>query len=209
MNAQVKKVLDLELKEVDSNGYINPNWFLYDISTYLGIKLYGESKMKYVFGNYFFDAVRRMNERHDLDLKFPDFYNLCQFRLPKTGQNGKPSTSADGKQELADIAQHVFEWVVPQDFDFGKLKELASTLRSAVPDLLAVSRRPKEFRHPIKTVAGRQKYSGFFTDAKDFENTSLLLLKPSEKDGECRIRISTDLPQDQFLFLLAQTSRFV
>ncbi|MDQ1343439.1 MAG: mitochondrial chaperone [Patescibacteria group bacterium] len=209
VNAKVASVLDLELREVDSNGFINPNWFLYDISTYLGIKLYGDAKMKYVFGNYFFEAVRQMDEKHGLGLQFPDFYNLCQFRLQKSGPNGKPSTTGDGKPELVDIAHHVFEWVVPADFGFAKLKELASTLRSAVPDLLAVSSRPKEFRHPVKTSAGRQSYVGFFSDAKDFENTNLLLLKPSERDGEYRVRISTDLPQDQFLFLLAQTSRFI
>lgn len=209
VNAKVANVLDLDLKEVEANGFINPNWFLYDISTYLGIKLYGESKMKYVFGNYFFGAVRQMDERHGLGLRFPDFYNLCAFRLPKTGPNGKPSTNSEGKPELVDVAHHVFEWTVPNDFDFAKLKELATTLRSAVPDLLAVSARPKEFRHPVKTVAGRQTYVGFFSDAKDFENTNLVLLRSSEKGGETRVRISTDLPQDQFLFLLAQTSRFL
>lgn len=207
-NMKVKRVLDLDLREVEANGYINPNWFLYDISTYLGIKLYGESKTKYVFGKYFLDAVRCMDEQFGLELRMPDFYNLCQFRLAKTGPDGKPS-STGGKPDLVDVAHHVFEWKVPKDFDFAKLRELAANLRSAVPDLLAVSPRPKDFRHPIKTVAGRQSYVGYFSDAKNFENTNLLLLKPSERDGECRIRISTDLPQDQFLFLLAQTSRFI
>lgn len=209
VNAQVAKVLDLELREVEANGFINPNWFLYDISTYLGIKLYGEPKTRYVFGTYFFNAVRQMDEKFDLGLQYPDFYNLCNFRLAKTGPDGKPSQNANGKPELIDVAHHVFEWVVPSDFDFAKLKELAATLRGAIPELLTVSARQKDFRHPVKTVSGRQTYVGYFTDAKDFENTNLLLLKPNEKGGETRIRISTDVPQDQFLYLLAQTSRFV
>lgn len=209
VNAQVAKVLDLELREVAANGFINPNWFLYDIVTYAGIKLYGEQKTRYVFGTYFFDAVRKMDEQFGLELKYPDFYNLCSFRLPKTGPDGKPSQNANGKPELIDAAHHVFEWVVPSDFDFAKLKELAATLRGAIPELLTVSQRPKEFRHPVKTVSGRQSYVGYFTDAKDFENTNLLLLKPNEKGGETRVRISTDAPQDQFLYLLAQTSRFI
>ncbi len=209
VNAKVSKVLDLELKEVEANGFINPNWFLYDIVTYAGIKMYGEQKTRYVFSEYFFDAVRKMDQKFGLELKLPDFYNMCSFRLPKMGSDGKPSADAKGKPELLDISHHVFEWVVPADFDAAKLKELAIALRGAIPELLAVSARPKDFRHPVKTVAGRQTYVGYFTDAKDFENTSLLLLKPSEKGGQTRVRISTDAPQDQFLYLLAQTSRFV
>lgn len=203
------EIVGLDLKEVEANGFINPNWFLYDITTYAGIELYGEFKTKYVFGKYFLDAVRSIDRRHGLGLAEPSFYNLCQFRLRKNGPDGKPVTGDGGKSELVDIAHHVLEWSVPKDFSSAQLKALVAALREAVPDLQASSGRPKDFVHPVKTVPGRQSYVGFFSGAKDFENTHVVLLSPAEKGQEKRLRLSTDLGQDQFLYLVTQISRFV
>ncbi|MFZ4461196.1 MAG: hypothetical protein ACOYN2_01260 [Patescibacteria group bacterium] len=135
------------------------------------MKLWGEQKTKYLFGNYFLSHLRSVEGLNEV--QYPDFYNLCQFRL-------KASESVnDDKSKLTDMIQHVFEWTLPSDFSSKMLAELVSHLRTVVPDFL-VSGQPKNFEHPVQTSLGRKSYAGYFAGSKGFENTSLIDIRPQD-----------------------------
>lgn len=52
------------------------------------------------------------------DIQLPDFYNFCLFRI-KLDEDSEAN-----KKKLVDIAQHITEWELPEDFSQTQFAEL-------------------------------------------------------------------------------------
>jgi len=152
---------------VDSrNGFINPNWFLYDVDVDIALKLWWPEKTKYIFWRYFRTGIEGMWIAKDLHM--PEFYNFSLFRI-------KLDEDAEGnKKKLVDIAQHISEWELSDDFTQSDFAELVKWLRGVISDFRS-SWEPKRFDHPIQTRLGAKKFSGYFHDRNDMKIHILLI----------------------------------
>ena len=188
---------DEKEKNDDRNGFINPNWFLYDIDITLAVKLWWIEKTKYIFWRYFLWGSRDIK-----DQQAPDFYNLWSFRL-KINED----TSWD-KKKLIEIMQHVIEWELPTDFSQDDFNTLISWIKPVISDLKS-SWEPKRFEHPLQTTRWNKKYTWFFTWTNWFENTHIIDVQPQEKWSKRKLRFAGDVWQDTFLYISMQISYFL
>ncbi len=191
---------DVDL-EIDSrNGFINPNWFLYDIDVDSALKLWWAEKTKYIFWRYFLTGINNMWIAQDLHM--PEFYNFGLFRI-------KIDEDTEGiKKKLVDIAQHISEWELPDNFTQAELSMLVKWLRGVISDF-QTSWEPRKFDHPIQTRPGTKRYSGYFSGSKWYENTHIIDIQPQDKNGKRVLRFATELGQDTTLFVIIQTSYFL
>ncbi len=102
------------------NGFINPNWFLYDIDAESAAKLWGPEKTKYIFGKYFLNGITKTEVGKQVVM--PEFYNFSIFRVKVT--DGE-DTLESGRKSI-DVLEHVFEWGLPEDFSQADFSRLAS-----------------------------------------------------------------------------------
>ena len=189
-----------EEKTDPRNGFINPNWFLYDIEVETALKLWWQEKTKYIFGKYFYSWINQMWIKDVIRL--PDFYNFCIFRI-------KVDEDSEGnKKKLVDIGQHIFEWELPADFSQAQLASLTKNLRNVISDLCS-SGEPKRFVHPIQTTLWVKKFTGYFSGSKGFENTHIIDIQPVNANGKRVLRFATEMGQDTVLFVMTQISSFL
>lgn len=189
-----------EDKWTAKNWFINPNWFLYDIDVESAFKLWWAEKTKYIFGNYFYSGIKNMKISKDISL--PDFYNYCLFRI-------KVDEDAEwNKKKLVDIAQHIYEWELPKEFSHTQFSALIKNIRVIISDLQS-SGEPRRFDHPIQTSLGTKKYTWYFSGSKWFENTHIIDIQWSDKNGKRKLRFATELWQDTTLYVLLQISYFL
>jgi len=186
---------------VDSrNGFINPNWFLYDTEVETAIKLWWPEKTKYIFWRYFRTGIEGMSFVKDSQL--PSFYNFALFRI-------KIDEDAEwNKKKLVDIAQHIMEWEVPWDFSQEDFSELIRWLKTVISDFRS-SGEPKRFDHPIQTYPGSKRYTGYFSWSKWFENTHIIDIRSLDQKWKRVLRFATELWQDTLLFVMIQISYFL
>lgn len=193
--------IDEHLSMIDNrNGFINPNWFLYDIDVEIAFKLWWSEKTKYIFGRYFRTGMERMPISEELQL--PEYYNFSQFRLKIDEDN------SGIKKKLVDIAQHICEWEIPKDFSHSDFSQLIKWLRWVISDLKS-SGEPKRFDHPIQTWVGIKKYYWFFSGSKWFENTHIIDIQPFDGNWKRVLRFASELGQDSILFIQIQVSYFM
>lgn len=182
------------------NGFINPNWFLYDIDVEAAFKLWWSEKTKYIFGRYFRTGIEQMTISEELQL--PDYYNFSQFRLKIDEDN------SGTKKKLVDMAQHICEWEISKDFSQSDFSLLIKWLRWVLSDLKS-SGEPKRFDHPIQTWTGVKNYYWFFSGSKWFENTHIIDVQPFDGNWKRVLRFASELGQDSLLFIQIQISYFL
>lgn len=182
------------------NGFINPNWFLYDMDIETAVKLWGVEKAKYIFWDYFRESIEESGLGGSITM--PEFYNLCVFRL-------KVNEDAEwNKKKLIDLGQHIFEWNIDESFTNEQFTKLAAGLKTVVSDFKG-SGTPKKFEHPVHTSMWSKNYSWYFSGSKWFENTHLVEITPTEKKGQRVLRFATEMWQDELLFITTQISYFL
>jgi len=196
--------------KVEANGFINPNWFLYDIGVIDWIKLFWEDKTRYLFGKYFWNAIKNINSGCELKAQLPWFYNLFWFRLKKDAWNASswPANEKSWPDQFIDMYQHIIEWDLPKDWDEKWLEEIGVFMKDLITDLNLSIGWFQEFRHPVKTMDWRVVYRWYFSWVKDFENQHIVCLK-NKDNGQKKLRFASECGQDAFMYFITQISYYL
>ena len=197
----------LPSKDVNRKGISDFNPLLFWLDTESGIKIFWEARFREIYLTTFTEIAQELYTKEDgITPTLNNFFKINTSRL-------KPISERGDKEKDEYAFQHILEWDIDESFTEEDLKTIAQMMREEVnwinlqkPDI------PEAFLHPISTLEGKCKYSGYFDESGNrFLANSLMTLKQEKKTwAKMKLRLTLDdYNQDNFVYLMAQISHYL